>query len=59
MQSLTSLELKTTNAGFPWLLAGGIALILGAGFVHGCNEARYETTADSDSCEDECAEVCQ
>ena len=51
MQLLLSSELKSIEGGFPWLVVAGVGILI-AGMIDGCNDARYETTAQ-DPCPEE------
>ncbi|MCP9236552.1 hypothetical protein [Lewinella sp. JB7] len=44
MQPLSFEETTTIEGGIPWLVVLGVGIIV-AGFIDGCNNSRYETTA--------------
>ncbi|WP_168797508.1 hypothetical protein [Neolewinella litorea] len=44
MQPLSFKETTTIEGGIPWLVVFGVGIIV-AGFIDGCNDSRYETTA--------------
>ena len=44
MKNLNQSDLIQIDGGIPWLVVFGVGILV-AGFIDGCNESRYETTA--------------
>ena len=51
MKRLNDSELTTIEGGVPWLVVAGVCILV-AGIIDGCNNARYESTAE-EACTEE------